>query len=72
MKPIQRHEAEQAGHQKRPILKAIRENCIECSGGNQAEIRRCPIVRCALWPYRFGTNPFTSRQGNAAAFKAHQ
>lgn len=57
------------GFQKRPILSAIRENCIGCAGGSPAEVRRCHLTKCPLWPYRMGTNPFTGRKGNPAAFK---
>lgn len=46
------------GHHKRPLLRAIRENCIGCCGGMEAEVRRCRIVSCPMWPYRMGTNPF--------------
>lgn len=34
--------------------KAIRLKCLDCSGGNSAEVRRCPATNCALWPYRMG------------------
>jgi hypothetical protein len=46
------------GHVKRPLLRVIRANCIECSGGAEAEVRRCRMVACPMWPYRMGTNPF--------------
>lgn len=49
------------GHRKRPILDAIRQNCIECCSGNQAEVRRCSMIACPMWPYRMGSNPFVSR-----------
>lgn len=38
-------------------IKAIRANCIECMCGNVAEVRRCPLTRCPLWPYRMGHRP---------------
>jgi hypothetical protein len=38
-------------------IKAIREKCLECSGGSRQEVRYCPITRCALWPYRLGKRP---------------
>jgi len=50
-----------AGHAKRPILDAIRANCIACCAGNAAEVRRCRMVQCDMWPYRMGSNPFVSR-----------
>jgi hypothetical protein len=52
---------EQLGHRKRPILDAVRQNCIECCAGNQAEVRRCRAIACPMWPYRMGANPFVSR-----------
>ena len=38
-------------------LKAIRQNCIDCSGGCKKEVRLCVIPDCPLYPFRFGTNP---------------
>lgn len=35
-------------------LKAIRRRCIDCSGGNQAEVRRCNTVSCDLHLFRMG------------------
>ena len=34
--------------------KAIRAKCLECCAGNSAEVRRCRITDCALWPWRSG------------------
>jgi len=34
--------------------KAIRLKCIDCCGGNMAEVRRCPVENCPLWRYRMG------------------
>ena len=41
---------------KTPI-RAIRENCIECSGGSFSEVRHCVIHMCPLYPYRMGKRP---------------
>lgn len=38
-------------------LQAIRANCIECSGGSKAEVRRCVIPHCPLYPFRMGKKP---------------
>ena len=38
-------------------LKAIRMKCIDCCGGVGSEVKDCHIVKCPLWPYRFGANP---------------
>jgi len=37
-------------------LKAIRKNCIECSGTSQ-KVAVCENVECYFYIYRFGTNP---------------
>ncbi len=37
-----------------PIRKAIRQKCLECQCGKLAEVRRCQITDCALWPWRLG------------------
>lgn len=34
--------------------KAIRLKCIDCCGGNMAEVRKCPAEHCPLWRYRMG------------------
>jgi hypothetical protein len=58
--PRQMSEAELValGHRKRPLLAAIRQWCVDCSGGSEAEVRRCRCVACPLWPYRMNANPF--------------
>lgn len=44
--------------------KAIRANCLECMGDNSAEVRRCEITDCHLWPRKSGRRP--SRNGQEA------
>lgn len=39
--------------------KAIRAFCISCSGDVAAEVRRCQVTRCPLWPWRMGKKPST-------------
>lgn len=34
--------------------KAIRLKCLDCCGGNSAEVRRCDLRKCPLWRYRMG------------------
>jgi len=46
------------GHSKRPLLTAIRANCVECCGDKPSEVRLCTCKICNLWPYRMGSNPF--------------
>jgi len=38
-------------------IKAIRKNCLDCCCGQVKEIRLCPIINCALYPYRMGRRP---------------
>ena len=61
-----------AGHEKMPILRAIRRKCIDCSGGNQPEVRKCTVIGCALWPYRLGRNPFSANRGNPRSLIANR
>ena len=47
---------------KKNPVKAIREHCIECMGGRESEghlkrITECASTNCALFDFRFGTNP---------------
>ena len=46
------------GHEKRPLLRAIRAKCPDCCVGSPGEVRQCKCTDCPLFPYRFGTNPF--------------
>jgi len=41
-------------------IKAIREKCLDCNY-TAAEVKLCPCTDCALWPFRFGKNPYTKR-----------
>jgi len=40
--------------QLKEALKAIRKNCVECSGGSFEETKNCNITDCPLYPYRSG------------------
>ena len=55
---IPAHEFDEAGIAGRPILSVIRDKCIDCCCGQEAEVRKCVSVKCTLWPYRMGSNPF--------------
>ena len=35
-------------------ISAIRERCLECSNWSHNEVRDCPVVNCALYPFRMG------------------
>lgn len=38
-------------------VKAIRAKCLDCSCGNNAEVRECVITDCPFYPYRMGHRP---------------
>ena len=48
--------------------RVVRAKCLDCCCYQEAEIRKCTALACALWPYRMGTNPFTNRKGNPRIF----
>lgn len=43
-------------------VKAIRAFCVDCCGGSTNEVKLCPSVRCALYPFRFGRNPYRTKR----------
>jgi hypothetical protein len=40
---------------------AIRRHCLDCCLGQPSEVRLCAAIHCALWPFRFGGNPYRSK-----------
>lgn len=40
--------------QKITPMSAIRLRCIDCCGGQVAEVRKCTAFSCPLWGYRLG------------------
>jgi len=49
---------------ERSPIKAIRQKCIDCSGGSATEVKKCTVTGCALYPFRMGKNIFHSRCAN--------
>jgi hypothetical protein len=43
-------------------VKAIREKCLDCCCGQANEVKLCTVERCALWPFRFGKNPYRQKR----------
>jgi hypothetical protein len=37
--------------------RAVKEYCVECSGGTPQEVTICGLVDCPLWGFRFGGSP---------------
>ena len=57
----------------RTPIRAIREHCVECSGGSQKAVKFCSCDGvhsswCPLWPYRFGVRPETAGQRHGREF----
>lgn len=50
-------------------VKAIRAKCLECCCGQQNEVKLCPCTDCALYPFRFGRNPYRARPEYSEAQK---
>lgn len=47
---------------KGKILKAIRQNCLECCCGSSKEVELCQVgKKCSLFVFRFGSDPNRSK-----------
>ena len=44
-------------------IKAIRIACKQCSNWNNADVKRCPIKTCGIYPFRMGKNPGQKGKG---------
>ena len=51
---IRAQRPEMALQARKSRAKAIRLFCVECMGNNMAEVRRCTVEVCFLWPWRMG------------------
>ena len=36
------------------LISAIKLRCLDCSAGSLNEVKKCPCLSCALFPYRLG------------------
>lgn len=50
-------------------LQAIRLHCKECCGDDKP--KRCASVRCTLYPYRLGKNPYLRQRQLTEKQKEH-
>ena len=37
---------------------AVKAKCLQCCCGSPKEVKNCPCIDCALYPYRLGKNPY--------------
>lgn len=58
MQKITRDELTALGHAPTPVPKAVRRNYLDCCNGSAVEVRHCAVTSCALYPFRFGKNPW--------------
>jgi hypothetical protein len=52
-------------------LRALRQHCVECCGGNFAEVRACSAQSCPLWLFRHGRNPTAAERAAVAGQPVH-
>ena len=45
------------GKNMKTPIKAMRAKCLDCTCGSRIDIRKCTVIDCALYPYRFGKRP---------------
>lgn len=36
--------------------------CLDCCCNNMEEVKECPCTDCALYPFRFGKNPYRTKR----------
>ena len=51
----------EAGYSKASPLEAIKAHCLECCGFSKSETLKCVSLKCPLYLYRLGTNPWDIR-----------
>jgi hypothetical protein len=44
-----------------PLIKAIREKCLDCCASSFNNVKLCVCDNCALFPYRLGLNSETPK-----------
>lgn len=49
---ISQKEADSIKRANRALLKAIRKNCLDCSGGQIEEAKNCSFRECPLFKWR--------------------
>lgn len=61
---------------KSELLVVIRQHCLNCCGGSWSEVEKCTsgldaksYSTCALWNYRFGSDPEPNESRKLAARK---
>jgi hypothetical protein len=62
---ISRENLVKLGHEPKPLLKVIREKCLDCVGGHPGEVAKCTCSDCPNWPYRMGRNPHRQKRATS-------
>lgn len=55
---LNKEELESLGRPRMSRGDALRAKCVDCCAGSAAEVRRCGMIDCSLWPFRMGTDPY--------------
>lgn len=50
-------------------LKAIRKKCLDCSYFQPSEVRQCTVIKCPIYPYRFGRRPDKATKDRLKRFR---
>lgn len=50
---------------KADLWRAIRKKCLDCSNEQYTEVEKCPITKCPLYTYRFGSKSASKTGENA-------
>lgn len=68
-KKVKEFEAKVARGERVNRPRAIRMKCLDCCCYQPAEVSKCTITDCCLYPFRFGKDPFTKKKGNISNLK---
>jgi hypothetical protein len=50
------------GKKRGTLNYAVRAKCLDCVGWSQSEVSACVSVRCPLWAFRMGDNPYRQKR----------
>ena len=63
--------ADEAKNRRVTPLRAVRQECLDCSGGSANEVRLCVSKACPSWPFRFGKRPTAELKAEVADVLLH-
>ena len=54
---------------RRPLAKAIRDKCMDCTGHQPGAIRECPSTNCPLWPTGWVATPIAAGRSKTSPMR---